>query len=150
MSAPSPTRSHTTSSTRLDSDDNAGLTTGTTVTNSTEVPYTPGHRDAPVSRYDDETAMNSSPPILNRGEPGDSLLNDRQVAEDVQEPNWDDEVGSDSPTPSASEPYHDHISALGLLESGGHRQQESDMDFGERDHVNSSQEEEDDSGQSRT
>jgi hypothetical protein len=150
MSDSPPTGSNDTSSTRLDSEHNPGLTTGTTVTNDTEGPPTPGHHDPAASQYDDETAMNSSPPSLNRGEPGDLPLDNQQIAEDVHEPDWD-EISSDSPTPSASENYQDHISALGLLDSEGHdHQQESEMDSRERDDVNGNQEEGHQSGQSRT
>jgi hypothetical protein len=149
MSDSPPTGSNDTSSTRLDSEHNPGLTTGTTVTNSTEVPSTPGHHDPAARRYDDETAMNSSPPSFNRGEPRGLLLDNRQVAEDAHDPFWDG--GSpDTPTPSASDTHPDHISALGLLDTGGQHQQESEMDFGERDDVNSNQGEGDESGESRT
>jgi hypothetical protein len=149
MSAPSPTRSNNTSSTQLDSEHNPGLTTGTTVTDRTGVPSTPGHHDPAAPRYDDETAMHSSPPSFNRGEPRDLLSDNRQVAEDAHDPFWDS--GSpDTPTPSPADTHLDHISALGLLDTGGHHQQESEMEFGEQDDVNSNQGDGDESGQSRT
>jgi len=112
MSASPPTGSSNTSSTRLDSEHDPGLTTGTTVTNNTESPLTPGHHDPAGSRYEDGTLMNSSPPSINRGDPAIVSV-DTEQGRGSQEPDWDGDSPV-TPTPSA---HRDHISAM-YLEPG--------------------------------
>jgi len=109
MSASPPTGYSNTSSNRLDSEHNPGLTTGTTDINNTEGPLTPGHQGSAASWYEDGTVMSSPPPSINRQDHVIVLVNTEQ-GRGSQEPDWDGDSPV-TPTPSA---HRDHISALYL------------------------------------
>ena len=138
MHTSSPTGTNEASSIRSDSEHIPGLTTDTTATNNTEGPLTPGQQDPAETRYDDGSAINSSPPSIHRGEPHSGSLETRQTAEVVRETNWEENPPG-TPTPSASNIQPGHISALGLLDRAGGDRQEVEMETDAGDEVHSEQ-----------